>query len=254
MHAEETPQQKAMRLLNRQLEELQTVRALNYNDPKFKAWRDTTHGVLERFLGKQNHHTLRFVGTHFTSIVIRTVGWRQLRPPPGYVSPEDRMQFDEGCATAEETLKAAIREVEDYGVHEDKPAPIRKGRGGNGGGLTQTFNAPVSIHNQAIATGKAIQQIEHMGDNTGSSLKEIADLLQQSEELSPREVKEGLAHIEAVAVEVQKPEAKRDWKTILQRGEAIVSLTNKATDLAVKLAQYMPAIFTLMEQAKHSIK
>jgi hypothetical protein len=93
-----------------------------------------------------------------------------------------------------------------------------------------------------------------MGDNTGASLKEISDLLQQSEELSPREVKEGLAHIEAVAVEVEKPEAKRDWKAILQRGEAIVSLTNKATDLAAKLAPYTPAIFTLMEQAKHLIK
>jgi hypothetical protein len=112
----------------------------------------------------------------------------------------------------------------------------------------------VTIHHQAIATSNAIQKIGHMGDNTGASLKEISDLLQQSEELSPREVKEGLAHIEAVAVEVEKPEAKRDWKAILQRGEAIVSLTNKATDLAAKLAPYTPAIFTLMEQAKHLIK
>jgi len=93
-----------------------------------------------------------------------------------------------------------------------------------------------------------------MGDETGASLKEIAGLFQQSEELSPRQVKEGLAHIEAVAVEVAKPEAKRDWKTVLANGQAILDLTNKATDLASKIAPYTPAIITLLHQAEHYIK
>ena len=250
----EDAQQKAIRLLNRQLEELQTIRTLNSSrNPKFKAWRDTTRGVLERFLGKENHHTSRFAGTYFFTMVIDTNPFAGA--PPGYVSPEDMMEFQRGCATAEETLKAAIREIEDFGVYEEqpKPAPARKGRSGSGG-VNQTFHGPVSIQTLAIAADNAIQKIEHIGDKTGASLKEISDLLQQSEDLTPREVKEGLAHIEAVAVEVQKPEAKRDWKAILERGEAIVSLTNKATDLAAKLAPYTPAIITLIDQAKHLIR
>jgi DNA-binding transcriptional MerR regulator len=253
----ENSQQKAIRLLNRQLEELQqTIKSLNSTDPKFKAWRDTTRGVLERVLGKENHHTSRFAGTYFFSMIRVANPWGPA-PPPGYVSPEDRREFQAGCAVAEETLKAAIRDIEDFGVYEEqpKPAPARKGRSGNEGGVTQTFHAnTVTIHHQAIATSNAIQKIEHMGDNTGASLKEIANLLQQSEELSPRQVKEGLAHIEAVAVEVQKPEAKRDWKALRERGEAILSLTDKATDLATKIAPYTPAVITLMEQAKHWIR
>jgi DNA-binding transcriptional MerR regulator len=254
---EETPQQKAMRLLNRQLEELQqTIRTLNStNNPKFITWQDTTRGLLERFLGEDHHHAYRFVSTSFISSNIRRRQVGSPALPPGLESPEDMFKFQEGCRTAEETLKAAIREVEDFGVYEESPKPTinKKNKGGNGG-VTQTFNAPVSIHNLAVATDNAIQKIGHMGDKSGASLKEIAELLQQSEELSPREVREGLAHIQALAVEVEKPEAKRDWKALVERSEAILNLTNKATDLAKKIAPYTPAIITLMEQAKHYLR
>jgi len=55
---EESPDQKAIRLLNRQLGELQqTIRSLNNTDNrKFKAWRDSTRSILERFLGKESHY------------------------------------------------------------------------------------------------------------------------------------------------------------------------------------------------------
>src|SRR6476660_2067675 len=52
----ETLDEKAIRLLKRQLEELQTVRGLNYKDPSFKAWYDTTMRVLETFLGRESPH------------------------------------------------------------------------------------------------------------------------------------------------------------------------------------------------------
>jgi hypothetical protein len=88
MHEEERPDQKAIRLLNRQLGELQqTIRSLNNSDnPKFKAWRDSTRGVLERFLGKESHHTSRFVSTRFFTMT--SIGYGDFAPPPGYVSPE----------------------------------------------------------------------------------------------------------------------------------------------------------------------
>jgi hypothetical protein len=256
VHDQETPEQKAIRLLKRQLDELQTIRDLSYQRAEFKAWRDTTRGVLERYLGKENHHTSRFANTRFLSQVINTAPWGGT-PPQGYVSNEDRHEFREGCSTAEQTLKAAIREIEDFGVYEGPPKPAstnRRNRGGNGG-VTQTFNAPVSIHNLAVAADNAVQRIGHMGDDkTGASLKEIAELLQQSEELSRREVKEGLTHIQAMAVEVAKPEANRNWKAVLTSGQAILDITNKATDLAKKIAPYTPAILSLVDQAKHWIK
>lgn len=257
MHEEESTQQKAIRLLNRQLAELQTIRGLNADTPLFSGWFDTTRSVLDRFLGPESHYTKTFGSISFVDLGMTISPFGVMAPPPGYVSPEDLRIFREGCSHADATLRAAIRHVEDFGVYleQPKPAPARKGRSGNGGGVTQTFHAnTVTIQHQAIATDNAIQKIGHMGDKTGASLKEIADLLQQSEELSPREVKEGLAHIQAVAVEVEKPEAKRDWKSVLERGKTILDLTDKATDLAHKLAPYTPAIITLVDQAKHWIK
>jgi hypothetical protein len=90
-----------------------------------------------------------------------------------------------------------------------------------------------------------------MGDTAGTSLREIAELLQQSEDLTPRQVKEGLAGIESLALEVQKPEAKRNWKAVLDCGESILSAAEKATDLAQKLASHTPAVIALVEKAKH---
>jgi hypothetical protein len=228
----ENSHQKAISLLKRQWEELQIVRALSSDHPRFKSWEDTTQRVLEKFLGKNNQHTIRFADTSFFPMVFPSTEYEDLR------------RFKQGCATVDETLKAAIRDIEDFGVYEEYPKPANS-RGGSGGGLSQNFHGPVSIHNFAIATDNAMQKIEHMGDQTGgASLKQIAKLFQQSEELSPRQVKEGLAHIEAVAVEVSKSEVKRNWKTVLESGNAILELTNKATDLAKKLAPYTPVVVT----------
>jgi hypothetical protein len=46
----ESPRRKAIRLLKRQLDELQRVRGLNYNPLDFKVWRDTIARVLQMFL------------------------------------------------------------------------------------------------------------------------------------------------------------------------------------------------------------
>jgi hypothetical protein len=249
---QESQQQKAIRLLTRQLVELQLVRTRNYTHPDFKVWRDTTMIVLEEFLGPESHHTIRVRDTRFYGPVSRVPYGITIRP--GYISPRDADPFMRACETTDASLKAAIRHVQDFGVYiaQAKPATSKaSGRGKVGsGGINQTFHAPVTM-NRAIATGSAIQKIGHMGDETGSSLKEIAALLQQSEDLTPRQVKEGLAHIEAVASEVEKPEAKRDWKSILESGKAILELAGKATDLAAKFAPYTPAVLGFVEKAKH---
>jgi hypothetical protein len=71
--------------------------------------------------------------------------------------------------------------------------------------------------------------------------------LQQSEDLTPRQVRLGLAGIEALAEEVQKPNEKRNGKRILENGQIILDVANKATDLVQKLAPYLPVIIALVE-------
>jgi hypothetical protein len=160
------------------------------------------------------------------------------------------MAFNRACQTSEESLQAAIQEIEDFGVHAEQPKP---GAPATSSGMSQTFHGPVTIHNQAIATDNAIQKIGQMGD-TGVSLKEIARLFQESMELTGRQVQEGLAGIEILASEVKKPEGRRNWKSILERGEQVLGIVGKATDLASKLAPYTPQVVTLVEHAKHWLK
>jgi hypothetical protein len=116
----------------------------------------------------------------------------------------------------------------------------------------QNFYGSVEIRNQAIATDNAIQRIGQMGD-MGASLKEIAELFQQREGLTKREVKEGLAEIEGLASEIQKPPDRRDWRSMLEGGEKVVAIAGKATDLTHKLAPHMHSIVGLVEKAKHML-
>jgi hypothetical protein len=178
----------------------------------------------------------------------------RMPPPPGYVSAEDLRIFREGCSSADATLRAAIRHVEDYGTHVERVNPLLAIAGrGKTGGVSQTFHAPVTM-NQAIAADGAVQRIGHVGNKTGSDLKEILYLLQQSQDLTPRQLTEGTADIEALAVEVEKPEEKRNWKAVLEYGQKVLDVAAKAVDLGAKLAPYTPAILTLTDQAKHFLK
>jgi hypothetical protein len=225
-----------MRLLKRQLDELQTVRGLNYENPIFKAWHDTTRIVLETFLGPDSHYTTRFRNTRFFSMVVEPFDGDEEFSEA--VSANNGTAFRVGC--------------EDFGVYVEEAKPTPVGRGdGRRGGVTQNFNGPVTFQAQAIATDNAIQKIEHMGDTTGASLKEIAALLQQSEDLMPRQVKEGLAAIEGLAEEVQKPEPRRNWKAVFGYGEKVLEIAGKAIDLGEKLAPYTPAIAEIVANARH---
>jgi hypothetical protein len=237
----ESGQEKAVRLLNEQLEELQSVRGLNGLDSTFTAWFDTTTSLLKRFLSPTSPHLERFVDISFVA---------QIYPaPPGF----ERGIFVDGCKTADATIRAVLREIEEFGIHigQAKPEGPRKGASG---GMQQNFYGSVTFQNQAVATDNAIQKIGHMGDTTGASLREIADVFKQSEDLTRREAKEGLARIETLAVEVQKPAQKRNWKLVLECGQAVLAIADKATDLAHKLAPYTPHIVTLVEQARHFLK
>ena len=250
MDEEESPERKAIRLLNRQLGQLQTIRGFNNDHPDFKTWRDTTREILERYLGKASHHTTRFRDTRFYGPSYLRSDYPGIRhPPEGHEGRVQAEAFQKGCATADASLRAAIKHVEDFGVHVEEPKSVPAGRGGG-----VNFHAPVTVENLAIAADSAIQRIRHVGNKTGADLKEISDLLQQSQDLTPRQVRQGVVDIEALAVEAEKPEEKRNWKAVLERGQAILELASKAVDLGEKLAPYTPAILTLMDQARHYIR
>jgi hypothetical protein len=255
MHDQETAQERAIRLLKVQLKEIGT-HICGLNDDQhhdFKAWRDTTRGYLERFLGKEDHHATRFVGTRFHGPSYLRSDYPGVPQGPSRREIEEQAQaFQTGCATATATLKAAIGEIEEFGLHEEQPSsgPATRGRAASGG-VSQTFNAPVSIHNLAIAADSAIQKIGDMGDQTNVSLREIAALLPQSLDLTPRQVQDALKGIEVLGAETQKPVEKRDWKSILTSGQLIMDTVGKASDLAHKLAPYTPHIIALIEASKH---
>jgi hypothetical protein len=119
--------------------------------------------------------------------------------------------------------------------------------------VSQTFHAPVTM-NQAIATESAVVRIGHLGDKTGAALKEISDLLQQSQDLTPRQVRQGVVDVEALAVEIEKPEQKRNWTAVLECGQRVLDLAGKAADLGAKLGPHLPIVVALVENAKHFLK
>jgi hypothetical protein len=248
MNEQESDEQKAVRLLNRQLGGLMIVRGLNYERGEFTAWRDTTTSVLQKYLGSESPHTVRFMKTRFTPSVFRARPWGSGPRPKGYISPEFRDAFSQGCETAEATIKAAIGHIQDFGVRVEAPKHTPAGRG-RSGGISQNFLGPTQV-NQALAADSAVQRIGRIGNQAGIDLNELSNLLQQSQDLSPNQVMQGVADIEGLAEEVEKPEEKRNWKAVLEYGLRVLDLAGKAVDLGGKLAPYLPAVVALVESAK----
>jgi hypothetical protein len=234
----ESLDQKAVRLLNEQLKELESVRGLSSDDPQFKAWRNTTVSLLKRVLAPTSPHLESFLDIGFETYVYPA--------SPGH----EHQRFVDGCRTAEASPRAVVKEIENFGIHVEQHGTKAAAAQG---GVHQTFHGPVTIQNQALATDNAIQKIGHVGNATGVSLREIADVFKESEELTQRQVREGLAGIEALAVEVQKPEAKRNWKSVLDCGQVVLAIVDKATDLAHKLAPHTQTIVSLVQSAKHAL-
>jgi hypothetical protein len=209
--------------------------------------------VLETFLGPKSPHTARFKDLSFYGAPIISSDPFGPGIPTAYLKSREAEKFLEGCKAAEATLQAAIRDIEDFGVHTEQPEPATppRRRGRSGGGVNQHFYGPATIHGQAIATDNATQSVGAVGDQTGASLDEIYELLRQSEELTPREVREAAEDIVTLTIEAQKPEPQRDWKSILDCAGKVLGLVDKARDLAGKLALHTPALNALVDKAKH---
>ena len=199
----EPPEATAIRLLEEQLVKLAVVQTLDYKDPKFIAWRSTTTDLLQRFLRPDSSHLITFRDIRFLGYVQarrQPFGYRGAVPRAPLTSPLDRETFVRGCAIAEECIKGASEEIQNFGVYSEGTRKTPQRERGN---VQQNFHAPVVIHSQAIATDSAIQNIGQMG-TIGPSLKEIATLFNESMDLTGRERLDGLKAIEVIASETQK--------------------------------------------------
>jgi hypothetical protein len=237
----------AIRLLEQQLNRLNVIG--NHKDPQFTVWQDATTSLLQKFLSPDSPHLKTFSRIRFRSQTqVRALPYGYRGPVPGAnsASPRDVEVFNHGRETARACIKSVVEEIQNFGIQSKTGTPLPPPE--KASGFQQIFKGPVTIQNQAVATDNAIQNIEQMG-TTGSDLKEIANLLKQSMELTGREQSEGLHAIEVIASEAKKPESSRDWRSIMDWGEKLTSVASKATDLTVKLAPYMPAIAKFVEEA-----
>jgi hypothetical protein len=166
-------------LFNEQLIKLETVRRLDAKHAEFIGWRNTTTALFQSLLPNSPHFTtfgyLRFRAAQLAGVRRLPYGYRGPLPRET-TSPEDTAKFQSDCDIAVACIKGAIDEILAFGIHSD--TGFGKGPRTRGG-FQQNFNGPVTNHNQAVATDKAIQNIGQMGD-TGASLQEITALLNQS--------------------------------------------------------------------------
>jgi len=239
----------AIRLFNEQLRKLGGIRCLEHKDVTFIAWRDTTTSLFQRFLRPDFSHfstfrRIKWQGQVSVGSLTSNYGYGGPRPS-GFSTPEEREAFLRGCAIAEQCIKGAIEEVRNFGIHVEgdgmKTPKVSSG-------VQQTFNGPVIIHSQQIATDNAIQNIVQSGA-LGPSLKEIAALLDQSMDLTGKEKVDGLKAIEVIASETSKQEPHRNWRSVVDWGEKLMSITEKATDMAIKLGPYLPAVSSFIHEA-----
>lgn len=241
-------------LLKAQLEKVGSIRRLDFRHPQFMKWHDTTLMLLKRLLSPDSPHLSRFQNLTFRAPLgaVRPLPFRYrgLRPrPDAGVSPEDKQHFERACEIAAGCISGAVDELVSFGIYVDT-GKRNTGRGDSR--FQQHFSGPVTIGTQAIATDNAIQNIQHSGD-TGINLREVAALLNQSLDLTGRERVEGLKAIETIAIEMEKPERRRDWSSLLESGEKLALIAEKATDLASKFAPHIPTIATLIKHAANRL-
>jgi hypothetical protein len=240
----------AIRLFVEQLTKLQYVRQFDSKNAQFVGWRDTTTSLFQRFLPPDSPHFVTFRELKFRAqMAVRRLPFshRGLVRRTS-ISPQDRERFESDCAIAEGCIKAALDEIREFGVSMGKAELTRP----NGGVMHQNFNATVTIQNQAIAAGGAIQHVSQHNQSE-ESLRALLALLQESEELKKRELNEAQLAFETVSKEMQKPEPSRNWRNTLDGAKKVLEIANLATDVGTKLVPYLPAIYSLVEHAKSSI-
>jgi hypothetical protein len=112
----------AAALIGEQITRLEGVRHLDWKNPQFVGWHDTTMMLLQRFLPPDSPHLNTFRSLEFRPrVAVRRLPYRYRGPRPTKgISLEDRVRFERDCATALECIKAALEEIQTFGVHAER--------------------------------------------------------------------------------------------------------------------------------------
>jgi hypothetical protein len=243
-------EQEAITHLEKQISALAVIRAnpeqAHANSAQFIGWKSHTVDLLTHFIPSSSGHFRSFRMLSFRSnIMIPDYPSARIYRGPNQADLE---KFAADAEVAIACLSGAIEHLRVFGISRDEPASASAAvRPREPRGLTQVFHGPV---NQAVAMDRATQNVRHIGPS-GNTLAELSDLLQQSDHLTRRELADALHAAKQLDVEVQKPEASRDWKSFAEWGNTLLGIAGKATDLTAKLAPHLPWITRLIEQAKH---
>jgi hypothetical protein len=242
-------EQEAFQHLQSQINALMTIRASrdqsHANSAQFVGWKSTTTDLMKHYLPADSEHLRKFRSLSFRSNIM-------LPDYPGvrHSGPrrDDLEKFASDADVAVACLEGAMQRIRMFGLKQDEPAAPARTAGGRGvarGGITQHIHGNV---NQAIATGRATQNIGQIG-SSGNSLDEIVKLLQESYELNRREMDEAFGAAQQLDAEEKKPEGSKNWKSIADWGNTLLGIAGKATDLTEKLAPHLPWLTQLIEQA-----
>jgi hypothetical protein len=124
-----------------------------------------------------------------------------------------------------------------------------------GGGVQQVFHGPVTIHSQQIAAAEqAVQSLSQTDPGIGSDLAAIARLLQQSEDLRRRDVREALKAIEALSHELEQKVQDRKWQSILDYAAKLTTVAKAATDVYALITPHLAGVERLVSQAGAFLK
>jgi hypothetical protein len=244
-------EQEAITHLQNQLEALAQIRKnaeqAHANSPPFIAWKSHTTDMMRHFAAKSEHFSrFRALSFRLNIMLPDYPGVRHSGPSRG-----DLEKFASDADVAVACLQGAIEHIKVFGLKEEEPAASEKPARGSGaaqkGGFTQHIHGNV---NQAIAMGRATQNVGQVGPS-GNNLDEIVNLLQQSYELTRRQMEDAIGAANQLDAETKKPEGGRNWKSIAEWGNTLLGIAGKATDLTEKLAPHLPWITALIEQATH---
>jgi hypothetical protein len=243
-------EQEAITHLQNQIDSLAEIRAkaeqAHASSPQFIQWKSHTTDLMRHYIAANSEHLNRFRMLSFRSNVMQ-LDWPGARYNSG-PRRDDIENFASDADVAVACLEGAIQHIKVFGLKQDEPpAPAKpaRGRGAAQGGITQHIHGNV---NQAIATGRATQNVGQIGQS-GNSLDEIVKLLQESYELNRRQMDEAFGAAQQLDAEVKKPEGSMNWKSIAEWGNTLIGIAGKATDLTEKLAPHLPWLTQLIEQA-----
>lgn len=224
---------EAMDALRHQLNVLAIARERGPGSAAFKRWHLMTLEILKHYMGGTRYR-LAFINLVFVNNNSYT-----------YADPDQTFYF--ACDDARAILETAIEHIERLGLPAaveatQQAAPVAASD------RSINFHAPVTIG--GISTGDhAVQHVDQTVNLKIAALDSIKQLLQSSEELGRREIRESGEAISALTTELQKPENKRDWKDIVTWSNLILDAAKKAKDLTGGLAVHLPWV---VEIAKHA--